>query len=77
MANFTQKTVETSLSQLFEDAYGSPAELADVLDLGLEMLFYVEEDTFSQREIQNVAAALRGISGVLKSSNRHEPRGSR
>ena len=66
MANFTQKPVEASLSQLFEDAYGSPAELADVLDLGLEMLFYVEQGAFSQREIQNVATALRKISRVLK-----------
>ncbi|RUA12268.1 MAG: hypothetical protein DSY83_14890 [Flavobacteriia bacterium] len=54
---------------LFEDVYSSSAELADVLDLGLEMLFYVEQGAFSQREIQNVAAALRGISGVLKGCN--------
>ncbi len=55
---------------LFEDAYASPAELADVLDLGLEMLFYVEQGAFSQREIQNVAAALRGINKVLKGCTR-------
>lgn len=58
---------------LFEDAYASPAELADVLDLGLEMLFYVEEGAFSQREIQNVAAALRGINKVLKGCIRDGP----
>lgn len=51
---------------LFEDAYGSPAELADILDMGLEMLFYVEEGAFSQRELQRVAGALRDINGVLK-----------
>ncbi len=51
---------------LFEDAYGSPAELANILDLGLEMLFYVEEGAFSQRELQRVAGALRDINGVLK-----------
>ena len=51
---------------LFEDAYGSPAELADILDLGLEMLFYVEEGAFSQRELQRVAGALRDINGVLR-----------
>lgn len=62
---------------LFEDAYGAPTELADVLDLGLEMLFYVEEGAFSQREIQNVAAALRGISRVLKSCNKNGARGLR
>ena len=60
----TQK--EIKLLDLFEDAYGSPAELADVLDLGLEMLFYVEEGVFSQREIQQVATALRKINGILR-----------
>ncbi|MEE1962284.1 hypothetical protein V1387_06285 [Allomuricauda taeanensis] len=54
---------------LFEDAYGSPTELADVLDLGLEMLFYVEEGAFTQREIQNAATALRKISRVSKGCN--------
>ncbi|MEC7262467.1 MAG: hypothetical protein VXW38_01930 [Bacteroidota bacterium] len=52
--------------KLFEDAYSSPAELADILDLGLEMLFYVEEGAFSQRELQQVATALREINGVLR-----------
>ena len=60
----TQK--ETKLQDLFEDAYSLPSELADILDLGLEMLFYVEEGTFSQREIQQVATALRKINGVLR-----------
>ena len=60
----TQK--ETKLLELFEDAYGSPTELANILDLGLEMLFYVEEGVFSQRELQRVAGALRDINGVLR-----------
>jgi hypothetical protein len=51
---------------LFEDTYGSPAELADILDLGLEMLFYVEEGAFSQRELQRVATALRKINNSLR-----------
>ncbi|WP_228237095.1 hypothetical protein [Allomuricauda sp. M10] len=60
----TQK--EIKLLDLFEDAYGSPAELANILDLGLEMLFYVEEGVFSQREMQRVVGALRDINGVLR-----------
>ena len=60
----TQK--EIILLDLFEDAYSSPTEFADILDLGLEMLFYVEEGAFSQRELQRVAGALRDISGVLR-----------
>ncbi|MEC3966828.1 hypothetical protein [Flagellimonas halotolerans] len=59
--------------ELFKDAYASPIELAEVLDLGMVMLFYLEEDTFSRREIQDVAAALQEVSGVLKSSDWHEP----
>jgi len=66
MADSIQKTIEVSLSKLFEEAYGSPAELADILDLGLEMLFYVEEGVFSQRELQQVATALQKINGVLR-----------
>ena len=54
---------------LFEDAYGSPAELANVLDMGLEMLFYVEEGAFTQRELQRVAGALRDINGVLRDAS--------
>ncbi|MBO0343353.1 MAG: hypothetical protein VX798_13615 [Bacteroidota bacterium] len=44
-----------------EDCYGSPEELAKVLDLALEMLFYLEEETFDRKEVQQVVAALRGI----------------
>lgn len=47
--------------QWIEDRYGTPEELAKVLDLALEMLFYLEEDTFDRKELQEVVAALRGI----------------
>nr|WP_288931318.1 hypothetical protein [uncultured Allomuricauda sp.] len=49
------------LLQWIEDWYGSPEELAKVLDLALEMLFYLEEDTFDRKEVQQVVAALRGV----------------
>lgn len=52
---------EEILLQWIEDWYGSPEELAKVLDLALEMLFYLEEDTFDRKEVQQVVAALRGI----------------
>ncbi len=54
---------------LLQEAYASPTELAEVLDLGIEMLFYVEEGSFTRREIQNVATALRGIGKSLNNSN--------
>lgn len=47
--------------QWVEDWYGSPEELAKILDLGVEMLFYLEADTFDRKEVQQVVAALRGI----------------
>lgn len=52
---------EEVLFQWIEDGYGSPEELAKVLDLAVEMLFYLEEDAFDRKETQQVVAALRGI----------------
>ncbi|GLU43878.1 hypothetical protein [Allomuricauda sp. NBRC 101325] len=57
---------EKILFNWIEDTYGTPEELAKVLDLGVEMLFYLEEDTFDKREVQQVVSALRGIVVVLR-----------
>jgi len=57
---------ERKFLDLFKDAYASPTELAEVLDMGIEMLFYVEEESFSRKEIQDVAAALREVGKVLR-----------
>ncbi|MBS9462504.1 hypothetical protein KIM67_08785 [Flagellimonas sp. 389] len=54
------------LNDLIVDSYGSPEELAKILDLGIEMLFYLEADTFERREVQHVVSALRDISIVLR-----------
>ncbi len=51
------------LTELIEEGYSTPIELANVLDLGIEMFFYVEEEAFTQREIQHVVSANRGIVG--------------
>jgi len=51
---------------LFEDVYSSPAELAEVLEMGIEMLFYVEEGAFSKEDMQNVVTALRKITLELR-----------
>ena len=52
-----------------EDTYGTPEELAKVLDYGIEMLFYLEEDTFERKEVQQVVAALRGLVVGLRREN--------
>ncbi|MBO0321762.1 hypothetical protein J0X14_05600 [Muricauda sp. CAU 1633] len=44
-----------------EDSYGSPEKLAQILELGIFMTFFLEEDTFSRREVQDVVEAIRGI----------------
>ena len=49
-----------------EDTYGSTEDLAKILDLAIEMLFYLEENTFARREIQEVVSALRTIIGSLR-----------
>ena len=54
------------LSQIIEDQYGKSETLANWLDLAVEMLFYVEEDTFSRVELQEVATALRVVARVLR-----------
>ena len=57
---------ENELRELIEDQYGTPETLASWLDLAVEMLFYVEEDTFSRIELQEVATALRKLTVVLR-----------
>ncbi|MEM6894544.1 MAG: hypothetical protein AAF554_12700 [Bacteroidota bacterium] len=60
---------EKKLAELIEESYGTPEALAQQLDLVVEMLFYLEEDVFTKREVQNVVASLRGVVGVLRNKN--------
>lgn len=57
------------LSEFISDSYGTPEELAKCLDLGIEMFFYLEKDSFEQKDIQNVVFAIRGIIGILRHSD--------
>ncbi len=61
-----KKEQKEYFSELIDDSYGSPEELAGFLDLGIEMLFYLEEDTFDKRDIRSVVSAMRGIIGTLR-----------
>ncbi|MEM9001501.1 MAG: hypothetical protein AAGB24_14655 [Bacteroidota bacterium] len=58
-----------NLNELIKDAYGSREELAEVLNLGIEMLFYLEEDTFERIDVQHVASALRLVCEFLRHSD--------
>nr|WP_298794291.1 hypothetical protein [uncultured Allomuricauda sp.] len=55
-----------NLEERIKEGYSTPNKMANVLDLGVEMLFYIEEGAFSQREIQHVVTAIRDIVGVLR-----------
>ena len=55
----------SNLNEIIE-AYGSLEELAEVLDLGIEMLFYLEEDTFERKDVQHVASAIRFVRDILR-----------
>ncbi len=57
------------LKEFMKDSYGSPAELAKILDLGVVMLFYLEENTFSRREVQSVVEVLKGIGEWLRETS--------
>ncbi|MEM7483774.1 MAG: hypothetical protein AAF348_01060 [Bacteroidota bacterium] len=54
------------LENLIKESYGTASKFSDVLDLGIEMLFYLEEDAFDRKDVQNVVAAIKCIVGVLR-----------
>lgn len=56
----------TELNEWITDTFGTPAVLAEYLDLAVEMLFYVEQGTFEQRELQDVVTVLREVKKILK-----------
>ncbi len=60
------KKQDIDFSKLVSDTSFSPEEFAKCLDLGVEMLFYIEENTFDRKDIQNVVFALRRISDYLR-----------
>ncbi|MEL7270342.1 MAG: hypothetical protein AAGL34_12270 [Bacteroidota bacterium] len=54
------------LARIISEGYGSSSEFAKQLDLVIEMLFYVERDNFSTREIQNAVTAIRSVIVSLR-----------
>ena len=57
---------EQDFLERLQDSYGSTQELAKILDMGVEMLFYLEENTFHRQDVQNVVAALRAVITALR-----------
>ncbi|RIV44018.1 hypothetical protein [Flagellimonas pelagia] len=54
------------LNAWITDTFGTTEVLAEYLDLAVEMLFYVEQGTFEQQELQDVVTVLLGMKRVLK-----------
>jgi len=61
-----EKNQNEYFTEFIHDTYGSPEELVKILDLGIEMLFYIEVDTFAREEVQQVVSSIRGIIEVLR-----------
>ncbi|MBJ6369102.1 hypothetical protein [Snuella sedimenti] len=57
---------EIDFSKLIDNCSLSPEEFAKYLDLGVEMLFYIEEDIFDKKDIQNVVFTMKRIVDNLK-----------
>ena len=65
MASYMKKQ-EIDFSKLVDNCSLSPDEFTKYLDLGVEMLFYVEADTFDRKDIQNVVYAIKRIIDNLR-----------
>ncbi|WP_299549040.1 hypothetical protein [Seonamhaeicola sp.] len=65
MTSFIKKQ-DIDFSKLTNDCSLTPEEFAQYLDLGIEMLFYVEEDTFDRKDVQNVVYAIKRIIDNLR-----------
>ncbi len=60
------KEKQEYLSELIDTSCISSEELVECLDKGIEMLFFIEEDTFDRKEIQNVIFAMRKVIHALR-----------
>lgn len=59
-------SLKERLINWINDTYGSPEEFSKTLDLCIEMLFYLEEDSFEAKEVREVVVALRGVINILR-----------
>ncbi|MEM9078696.1 MAG: hypothetical protein AAGC43_16770 [Bacteroidota bacterium] len=55
-----------ALSEWILESYGSKQEVRKRLDFVVFMLHFLQEDTFTPREIQDAAELLKGLGEVLE-----------
>lgn len=60
------KKSEMDFSKLTDDCPLSIEDFTEHLDLAIEMLFYIEKDTFDTKDIQNVVFVLKRIRNKLR-----------
>ncbi len=60
------KEKQECLSKLIDSSCISSDELVECLDMGIEMLFFIEEDTFDRKDVQNVVFAIRRVINALR-----------
>lgn len=53
------------LNAWIKDCCGTSEVLGHYLDLAVEMLFYVEQGTFEQQELQDVVTVLRDLKQLF------------
>ena len=67
--DFPNRMLELSqiqeLSNWISESYGSQEEVRKRLDFIVFMLHFLQEDTFTPREIQDAAELLKGLGEVL------------
>ena len=54
-----------TLSEWITESYGTKEEVRKRLDFIVFMLHFLQEDTFTPREIQDAAELLKGLGEVL------------
>lgn len=60
------KKQQQYLSKFIADNYESPEELANYLDMSIEMFFYLEDSIFDKEDIQSIVFGIRGIRNALR-----------
>lgn len=60
------KKQQETLSEYIGRDYASVEEFVKQLDLGIEMLFYIEEDVFDIEDIQSVVFTMRLIIRAIR-----------
>lgn len=54
------------LNLVIEEGFGTPEEMAKQLDKVIEMIFYVDEESFDKKDMQNAMSVIKSINDSLR-----------